>query len=356
MAEYDDLLDEITHCSVVAQCKGGGDHPCASVVGVQQDVPLADHQVPEPWTGHLDKALILFVSSNPSIDPLEEYPSWSDGYEQTREYFVERFDGGPGQIKDGIYSPKVGGGWGGPVRFWSAARARARELVPAAVSGVDYALTEVVHCKSTNEIGVASARETCSQRYLPAIINQAGSAVVLAVFGTQAARAVADLFGVDLDGTNRYATIEIGGVVRHIVRLDHPSSGGKFKRFQTTLSPDQLEVVQSALRTESTKRNGEVEKSWTVPEDFQLRLADSPEIHEFLAMTNPNNGPVDPKMRVAEYFDVVRSLARNVGRTFASQSEATEALFLHLSGGGFGIHNALRRVVLHELDFPWNIT
>ncbi|WP_232286003.1 hypothetical protein [Prescottella equi] len=148
MASIDNLLADITHCALLAECKGGGGGPCSTIVAVQDDVSLEQHQVPEPWTGRLDLARIVFVGSNPSIDPLEDYPGWGDDPEAIRAYFVERFDGGPGQIKDGRYSPSRDGGWGGAVRFWSSVRQRAFELLPDAVPGLDYALTEVVHCKS----------------------------------------------------------------------------------------------------------------------------------------------------------------------------------------------------------------
>lgn len=44
------------------------------------------------------------------------------------------------------------------VRFWAAVRKQAfRLLGHLAVPGVDYAMTEVVHCKSAGERGVADA-------------------------------------------------------------------------------------------------------------------------------------------------------------------------------------------------------
>jgi hypothetical protein len=49
-------------------------------------------------------------------------------------------------------------------RFWFAARARASELLErSAVAGHDFALTEVVHCKSAAGSGVAEAYPTCVQ-------------------------------------------------------------------------------------------------------------------------------------------------------------------------------------------------
>jgi hypothetical protein len=54
------------------------------------------------------------------------------------------------------------------VRFWSAVKQRAKELLPeeSVRPGLDYALTEVVRCKSREEVGVAEAAAVCSNRYL----------------------------------------------------------------------------------------------------------------------------------------------------------------------------------------------
>jgi len=240
------VLESIIQCEILARCKAGEDLPCSKIVSVQ-DVPLREHQVPEPWTGHLEKARLVFISSNPSIDPLEAYPHWEDDIVESTRYFTDRFDGGPGQIRDGIYSPLPEGGWSGAVRFWASVKQRAFELIPDATPGVDYALTEVVHCKSEREIGVAEARHTCATKYLPSVLAAAKEARVFAVIGVHAANEVSRLFDLDLDGNNRYAEIGQGQRRQVFVYLDHPSSGGKKKRFATALTSEQLDRTSHAL-------------------------------------------------------------------------------------------------------------
>lgn len=91
------VLESIIHCELLARCKAGEDLPCSKIVAVQ-DVPLREQQVPEPWTGHLDRARLVFISSNPSIDPREAYPRWGgDDIAESVRYFTDRFDGGPGR-------------------------------------------------------------------------------------------------------------------------------------------------------------------------------------------------------------------------------------------------------------------
>ncbi|MCF3607522.1 hypothetical protein L2E81_13290 [Planktothrix agardhii 1033] len=51
-------------------------------------------------------------------------------------------------------------------QFWAAVRKRAIELLQRdVIPGFDYALTEIVHCKSHHEIGVEQAQEQCVQAY-----------------------------------------------------------------------------------------------------------------------------------------------------------------------------------------------
>jgi hypothetical protein len=57
------------------------------------------------------------------------------------------------------------------------------------VAGRDYALTEVVHCKSASEGFVKEARRPCVDRYLEAVLAISPAAVVFIV-GLHAARAV----------------------------------------------------------------------------------------------------------------------------------------------------------------------
>ncbi len=165
------LLIEIARCPVVDLCleqREGGDW-CRQIVQSQGVSTVREFQVPEPWSGPIESAPILFLSSNPSIsrsnpprDTDEEYPTgdretWPD--ERIIDFFQGRFGGGReewirngirGRMKNGEFSkdPKD---W---VRFWASAKARASEaLGRPAIPGRDYAMTEVVRCKSVEEYG-----------------------------------------------------------------------------------------------------------------------------------------------------------------------------------------------------------
>ena len=198
-----ELLLSVARCPVAEHCLADGKHPCAKIVGSQGVGSIAEFQSPEPWSGHIATAPILFVSSNPSIGPtaFHEYPraSWTD--ESITEYFEFRFGGKPlSSVEDGIYNRLPGAPRTGRTAFWVQVRARAAELLettPANVKpGKDYALTEVVRCKSVKQYGVAEALSTCTQMYLKPTLD-ASAATVVVVLGKCARQIFCDSFGLE---------------------------------------------------------------------------------------------------------------------------------------------------------------
>ncbi len=168
-----DLLLAITRCPNVVHIKTTGDrnHPCFAVVDAQPG-SLDDFQVPEPWSGHLAEAPILFISSNPGIDKGGHLPMATEDDELT-DIFDNAFKGDkPGRIADGVRIIRPDGAPGGVVAYWRSIRALAEEaLGRQANPGFDYALTEVVHCKSDNEKGVGKALLTCADNWLEKVLK-----------------------------------------------------------------------------------------------------------------------------------------------------------------------------------------
>lgn len=157
----DDTLDDLLSGAPSSK-------PCAEICNYQiQQAAEAGHSrdeytktmfhVPEPWNGNLETAEILFVSSNPSFDPNEEFPklandSWPD--EKVVDFFVHRFND-PNYGKNNV--------------FWKAVRKTAAYILGktdefrklsetdtsdrAIIRSIESrtAITEAVHCKSRSE-------------------------------------------------------------------------------------------------------------------------------------------------------------------------------------------------------------
>jgi len=250
-----ELLLKIARCPIVEQClNGDSGHSCSKIV-LSQGVDSYHFQSPEPWSGHLSDAPILFLSSNPSIGSptYEQYPraSWDD--ESITNYFECRFGGHQlSSVKQGIYNAGPGSTRSARgTAYWIAVRSRAAELLcksrSQVVAGTDYALTEVVRCKSKNEVGVAEALSTCVGRYLEPTLA-ASAASVLVVLGASAKRAVCEKYGL---GPNRLlqGPVMLGNRSRLIVFLPHPTGFAARKTFSRCLRPSELEQLREWLKT-----------------------------------------------------------------------------------------------------------
>jgi len=237
----DSLLIEITNCPVVSACRNDPSASrCARVVSAQSNVSWSDYHVPEPWNGDLETARVLFVSSNPAIDKQERYPTprWPD--EQRIDFFRHRFSGGNElwtlnfrtlmQTGEHDRAPRAG-------KYWSEIHRRAVELLgPNAQPGIDYALTEVVHCKSSANQGVDQAADKCASLYLDRVLEASGARVIVVV--GEKARAVFEkrFAGPPRNGSKEQ--VNIGGKQRMLISLGAP--GG----------PDPRKLTASARRSE----------------------------------------------------------------------------------------------------------
>jgi hypothetical protein len=259
--ERQQLLTEIARCPLLELnlTAERPTHPCHDVVASQwPDSSLSDrrarwkreHHLPEPWVGHLERAPLLFVSSNPSLSSPRpalkpttfaqprthigkhlraDHPAFRHGLAAPKsnwndDELVDRAENafdvwmseGTAEIDDTGQAAKA-------ARFWVATRALAAAFYNDDVQpGHDYALTEVVHCKSKSEVGVASAVNVCAPLYLRRVIAQSPAVVVVAL-GDKARNALRGVFTYpDAGVVSRPLAIE--GVRRRFVFLAHPNA------------------------------------------------------------------------------------------------------------------------------------
>jgi len=250
MDDIRQLVIEIAHCSIAKKIRSGEspDSPCRKIVGLQTGSLF---QLPEPWSGNIDSAPILFISSNPSIDEREQYPDefWSD--ERLVNFFHNRFGSDPGWVRDLRASQKDGSWSRRPVAFWCHARARAAEILGKRRReirpGIDFALTEVVHCKSRAELGVKEARQACSYRYLDRILSLS-KAKALIVYGKHAKETVQLHFGSSLVAqTNGLSMVSVRETTLMLAFLPAPNERGSLKTLKANVGDDGISLLRAHL-------------------------------------------------------------------------------------------------------------
>lgn len=256
------LIEDITHCPHVQSVWSGDvSHPCREVVGTQPADP-DQFQVPEPWAGHLHAAPLLLVSSNPSISEDEPYPVWADSAEHRTRFFDERFGDGPTQVRDGIRHPLKqprpdGRQHSNPVAFWRDCRDNVNFLLDRdPIAGDDYAMTEVVRCKSRSEKGVKRATDTCVEQWFERTLALSPAAVVIAV-GSVATAAIADHTGIALP-LWQPTRVTLGGRPRLTVSVRHPNFHGP-RKWRDHMSAEVVSVLRDALQVAPDSRTSAAE-------------------------------------------------------------------------------------------------
>jgi hypothetical protein len=258
--ERQEQLLEIARCPLmVERLESTDNHACGPVVRHQWPDQVSveerrerwrrEHHLPEPWVGRIDLAPVLFVSSNPNLSstrpverpvieepqPLRElashtlaehaslrYPfrapkaTWDndaviDRYENAFEVWMEP-SGTRARVPEGARRARK-------TPFWRVVRLLAQELYRdrTVEPGADYALTEVVHCKSKREAGVADALRPCVERYLERVLAAAVADVVI-VLGAQARSA----FELIAPGCSTGQTSDLCGKDRTLAFAPHP--------------------------------------------------------------------------------------------------------------------------------------
>jgi hypothetical protein len=148
----------------------------------------------------------LFVSSNPSFNPREDFPtiSWDD--DRIEAFFTTRFD----------FSDQAS-------HYWRVVEAIAKDLLGRSPRpGHDYALTEVVRCKSLGEKGARQALDECSGRYLARTLEIAGANVIVAL-GKLARNGVARHLRIPDSQIGLHERVILGDRECAVLMLGHPS-------------------------------------------------------------------------------------------------------------------------------------
>jgi hypothetical protein len=209
--DADQLLLDIFRCqrpSVILEgtFKSGLQSACRKIVDAQfsdQRSSISNIESwhrPEPWSGPLKSAKLLFLSSNPSFSHDELYPTGGSADGHILRFFNRRFS--DPEFTHDLRPARQNGGFNRPVKYWREIERLSRELLPEEVesrlkSG-SVCLAEVVHCKSRGEVGVAEAAEVCQQAYLSRMLRAAAASVIVVV-GSHAAKLIRSHFHIPAD-------------------------------------------------------------------------------------------------------------------------------------------------------------
>lgn len=150
------------------------DSPYLEIVNEQLKLGIKEMHLPEPWNGHLSKAQIMIISSNPSISAEEEFPTkkWSD--DEIVDFFDNRFSGECWNVRT----------WTSFAKYISWVIKDAEGLDAFEVFNKYAVLTEIVHCKSRSEEGVENCiSEEC--KFLDEIISNFSGKYII-IIGKQA--------------------------------------------------------------------------------------------------------------------------------------------------------------------------
>jgi len=196
------LAIEIARCTNIDLASGNLSHPCNTVVSIQ---PIkSKRQLPEPWYGNIFECKILFISSNPAIDDTKDeeaevFPTADWENERIGDWVINRVQvnsmgsgvsfGIPNvpdflwKCGDGKFRGQ-GNNRNSPQKTWSGIHSRAVEILGDDASPAEnYALTEVVHCKSKMAEGVAESAIECSTKWMNRIVALSTSVKVVVLVG-----------------------------------------------------------------------------------------------------------------------------------------------------------------------------
>lgn len=238
------LLEEITNCRNISKTLNEkSETPCRKIIESQQ-CELKDFQLPEPWNGDIESSKILFISSNPSINRAEKYPLGNWNSEDVSDFFINRFSHDRKWVKNELYPLQFDGSYSnGWVRFWGAVRSIARVLLDthSPTPGKDYAITEIVHCKSVSEIGVQEAMETCTDKYLDRIIKLSNAKVIICL-GDKVSGIVKSKY--QLDNFSKIQKKNDSGQI--FLFLPHPNAR-KERRLDKIFTHDELTRIKNKI-------------------------------------------------------------------------------------------------------------
>ena len=185
-------------------------NPYLKIVTEQINETMPEMHLPEPWNGHLSKARVMVISSNPSLNSSEDFPTkkWMD--DEIVNFFDNRF--ADNRMLKSIYWTKIAN----CIKMCSIIPDSAKNLSTYEFLNKFVVCTEIVHCKSEGEEGVVCACIHEEEKFLEKIISLFSGELII-ILGSKAKRLFYEYNLSDIIGNKK------------IVFLNHTSSNQSYK-------------------------------------------------------------------------------------------------------------------------------
>ena len=236
-----DLIQQIVLCGLKAQSVNLACHAIWNAQGCQS---LDDFHLPEPWNGDIANAKLLFLSINPGYTKDELYPRmgnewWKDengelSIDKINDFFTNRFSSTYEYVRTENgrkVSIKMEDGTYKKLRrpFWGAIHKIASLILNSDVQlGKDYALTEIVHCKTRRENNLDKrCYLMCMSLWLRRILDVAQNVERIVVIGSMPRILISQFVEPNLIDPERYKWYECSvpsGRKFSWLFIDHPAA------------------------------------------------------------------------------------------------------------------------------------
>ena len=213
---------------------------CNALYISQQCASIADFQIPEPWNGDIENAPILFVGLNPGFLDVELYPKlgnpyWlqaNGGFDEAKveDFFEHRFNSRHQYVKYPNRTMIASGGYKllRGRTFWGYVKSIADKVLNrASTPGTDFAITEIVHCKSRNIRCIHSkCYDKCFDQHFNNILSIAQNLQYIVVLGRPTRDRISKYFGISSASKNQWYKVNLNNKTINIIFVDHNAARG----------------------------------------------------------------------------------------------------------------------------------
>lgn len=214
---------------------------CNALYNSQQCASIADFQIPEPWNGDIENVPILFVGLNPGFLDVELYPKlgnpyWlqaNGGFDEAKveDFFEHRFNSRHQYVKypnRTKIAPEEYKRLRGRT-FWGYVKSIADKILNRESNpGVDFAITEIVHCKSKDISCIHSkCYDKCFDQHFNNILSIAQNLQYIVVLGSPTRDRMSKYFGISpVVKYKWYYNVKLNDKTINIIFIDHNAARG----------------------------------------------------------------------------------------------------------------------------------